>query len=64
MKSLTVKDGEKDSFTQILFSGYKYFGKLRYYTTMQMGDKAPYQYAKIESLRINEKIKEKDFPTP
>jgi hypothetical protein len=52
---------EKDSFSAVLFSGYKKFGRLMYYTEMKFGGVGTYKIAKVDKLLINDEVEEKDF---
>jgi len=56
-----VSNKEKDSFSTTLFSDYKKFGNLTYYTVMKFGEADNYQTGKIITLLVNEKISEEDF---
>lgn len=56
-----VLNAEKDTFNTTLFSGYKQFGRLFFYTTIQFGEGRKAQTGKIASVLINERISEKDF---
>ena len=51
----------KDSFSTTLFSEFRKFGNLTYYTVMRFGEADNYQTGKIVSLMINENISEDDF---
>jgi hypothetical protein len=56
-----VSNAEKDSFSTTLFSDYKNFGGLTFYTTMKFGDSDNPQVGKIVNLLVNEKITDRDF---
>ena len=56
-----ILNGEKDSFSSTIFSGYQKFGELIFYTVMKFGDGEKSQVGKIVSLFVNEKITERDF---
>ncbi len=56
-----VSGKEKDSFSTTLFSEFRKFGNLTYYTVMRFGEADNYQTGKIVSLMINENISEDDF---
>jgi predicted CopG family antitoxin len=61
IKSETVKEGEKNSFSTIIYGEYKKFKKLTYFTTMRFGTDNDAQSAKIIELYYNEKVSEIDF---
>ena len=56
-----VSNAEKDSFTSTVFSGYRKFGGLTYYSVIKFGDGEKAQVGKIVNLLVNEKISETDF---
>lgn len=56
-----VSNAEKDSFSTILFSGYKKFGELTFYTLMKFGEGADAQTGKIVALLPNKKVTNSDF---
>ncbi|EJL62503.1 hypothetical protein [Flavobacterium sp. CF136] len=60
-KSETVKDGEANSFSTVIYGDYSKFKKLTYFTKMRFGSNADAQSAKIIELFYNEKINETDF---
>ncbi|MBF4467687.1 hypothetical protein [Flavobacterium sp. LC2016-12] len=60
IKSETV-NGEKESFSTVVYGDFKKFGKLTYFTTMRFGADKDSQTAKIEELFYNEKVSENDF---
>jgi hypothetical protein len=60
VKSETL-NGEKDSFSTVVYGDFKTFGKLTYFTTMRFGVDPDSQTAKIEELFYNEKVSENDF---
>lgn len=61
IKSETVKDGEANSFSTVIYGEYSKFKKLTYFTTMRFGSNVDAQSAKIIELFYNEKINETDF---
>lgn len=61
LKEETVKNGEKNSFSTVLYGDYKKFNKLTYCTTMRFGTDDNVQSAKIVELFYNEKVSETDF---
>lgn len=52
---------EKGGFSTTLFSGYKKYGKLTYYTEMAFKDGETIQKAQMVELLVNEKVSEEDF---
>lgn len=56
-----VANTEKDSFSTTLFSEYKKFGQLTFYTIMKFGTEKNAQTGKIVNLLVNEQITESDF---
>lgn len=60
LKSETV-NGEKDSFSTVVFSDFKKFNKLTYFSTMKFGVEKDAQSAKIIELFYNEKVSTSDF---
>lgn len=61
LKEEKVVNAEKDSFSTVLFSGYKKYGKLTYYTEMKLGNNGSYQTATIEKLLVNAGVSANDF---
>ncbi|MCU7551689.1 hypothetical protein OCK74_21390 [Chitinophagaceae bacterium LB-8] len=61
LKEEKVVNSEKDTFSTVLFSGYKKFGKLTYYTEMKLGSNGEYQTATIEKLLVNAGVSVNDF---
>ena len=61
VKSETISNPEKDSFTVTLFEDYQKFGKLTHFTVMKFLDGDATQTAKIIDLKYNKDISEKDF---
>jgi hypothetical protein len=61
LKEENILNREKDSFRTVLYSGYRKFGKLIFYTEMKLGSDGNYNNAKVEKLLINEGVEEKDF---
>ena len=60
-KTEKVLNLEKERFSTYIFSGYKNFGKLTFYTEMKFGENGNYQIGYIEKLLINEMVDESDF---
>jgi hypothetical protein len=52
---------EKNRFKTILYSNFKTFDRLVYYTEMKFGEDGEYQTGTIENLLINQFVDEKDF---
>jgi hypothetical protein len=61
LKEEKVVNAERDSFSTVLFSGYKKYGKLTYYTEMKLGNNGSYQTATIEKLLVNAGVSVQDF---
>ncbi len=60
-KSERVSSEEKDRFSVGIFSNFKRFGKLTFYTEMKFGETGNLQIGTIEKLLINELVDESDF---
>ncbi|MBB4802416.1 hypothetical protein HNP37_002489 [Flavobacterium nitrogenifigens] len=60
IKSETV-NGAKDSFSTVVFSDFKKFNKLTYFSKMKFGVEKDAQSAKIIELLYNEKVSASDF---
>lgn len=60
IKSETL-NGAKDSFSTVVFSDFKKFNKLTYFSTMKFGVEKDAQSAKIMELFYNEKVSASDF---
>lgn len=60
---LLLKEETKTSESEntVLFSGFKKFGKLTFYTEIKMGSNGQFQSAKLEKLLVNESVENKDF---
>ncbi len=56
-----ISNAEKDRYTTYLFSNFKKFDKLVFYTEMKMGENGSYQLGTIEKLLINQEVEESDF---
>lgn len=56
-----VSNAAKDSFNTTLFSNYKKFGNLTFYSVLKFGEGENAQVGKIESIWVNEKISDNDF---
>lgn len=52
---------EKNRFTTGLFSNFKNFDKLVFYTEIKMGENGSYQLGTVEKLLINQEVEESDF---
>ena len=61
LKEEKVVNAERDSFSSVLFSGYKKYGKLTYYSEMKLGNNGSYQTATIEKLLVNAGVSVQDF---
>ena len=61
IKSETISNAEKHSFTVTLYEDYQKFGKLTHFTVMKFLDNGNTQIAKIIDLKYNTDISEKDF---
>jgi hypothetical protein len=61
LKEEKLVNSEKDNFSTVVFSGYKKFGKLTYYTEMKLGGNGGYQTATIEKLLVNTGVSVNDF---
>lgn len=60
VKSETV-NGEKESFSTVVYGDFQKFNKLTYFTTMRFGVDKDSQVAKIIELAYNEKVSKSDF---
>lgn len=56
-----IANAEKDSFSSVIFSDYKNYNGLIYFTVLKFSAGKKTQVGKIVSLLMNEKITEEDF---
>jgi hypothetical protein len=61
LKEEKVINADQGAFETVLFSGFKKFGDLIFYTEMKMGTNGQYQTAKLEKLEVNKGVDNKDF---
>jgi hypothetical protein len=61
VRSDKLLNSEKNRFKTILYSNFKTFDRLVYYTEMKFGEDGEYQTGTIENLLINQLVDEKDF---
>jgi hypothetical protein len=61
LKEEKVVNPDKNTFSTVLFSGYKKYGKLTYYTEMKIAGNGAYQTATIEKLLVNAGVGPNDF---
>jgi hypothetical protein len=61
VKEEKVSSTSPDVLDIVLFSEFKKFGQLTFYTVMKMGSGGAYQTLKLEKLLVNESVKEQDF---
>lgn len=61
VRSDKIENPEKNRFTTCLYSNYKKFDKLIYYTEMKFGEEGKYQQGTVVNLLINQSVDEVDF---
>lgn len=61
VRSDKIENPEKNRFTTYLYSNFKKFDKLVFYTELKFGEDGKYQQGTIVDLLINQSVNESDF---
>jgi hypothetical protein len=61
VKTEKIINAEKNTFSTVLYSNYKKFNEITYFTEMKFGNNGQYQTATIVKLLVNEMVTDKDF---
>lgn len=56
-----IENYELNRYTSTIYSNFKKFGQLTYYTEFKMGDNGVYTESKIVEVIVNDKVTEEDF---
>lgn len=56
-----IENYELNRYTSTIYSNFKKYGQLTYYTEFKMGDNGVYTESKIVEVIVNDKVTEEDF---